>query len=66
MKYFIISLLIIFTVFTVHPMIRNNSPDHSVESGLQRSVPESRGQQSQEDTSIWDTQRENKNNVPRR
>lgn len=38
-------------------------PDNSAESGLRRDAPEER--QAEEDNSIWETQRYNKNDIER-
>lgn len=66
MRYFIIALIIIAATFGIHTLIVNSSPDRSVESGLERngSVDETR-QAQEDDKSIWDTQRQNRNHVPR-
>lgn len=65
MKYFIISILIIFAVFGVHRAIVGNQPTNAVESGLHRPHTEGETIQAEEDQSIHNTQRENENNIHR-
>lgn len=67
MRYFIIALLFLSAVLGIHTFLVDRAPDRSVESGLQRTGPvEDQARQAQEDDkSIWDIQRQRRNNVPR-
>lgn len=67
MRYFIISVLIILTVFGVHWLTVKQSPDNSVESGIHRDAPstDATHKQSQEDKSVFEAQKDGRNNVPR-
>lgn len=64
MKYFIWAIITVVIVICIDILIVKNSPDHSVEAGLKRSVPTDL-KQAEEDMNIWETQRQNKNDVPR-
>lgn len=65
MRFFFIGIAVILAIVIAHRVVVNMSPDHSREAGLKRVPQEDTSRQAQEDKSIWNTQRENRNQVPR-